>query len=215
MSRRKPKREQKRRLQDLVRNTAAKASRRQEQERVVHMSKNAVAISSLAHVPLSGDMYQRIHASALRLATQGYYPQSVPEHIDFERLKQLSLRFGPDSYLVHPADIIAIFDGVTSAVYHMIETRYCSRLGRSIKTTWRILNTMAQHTQMPLLSYEAVWTICLYLEASPRPSVYVSIRRDQRFWWSGKAIPDPRLRQRRIARHYPPSFVVINTHHSH
>ncbi len=179
------------------------------------MSKNAVAISSLAHVPLSGDMYQRIHASALRLATQGYYPQSVPEHIDLERLKQLSLRFGPDSYLVHPADIIAIFDGVTSAVYHMIETRYCSRLGRSIKTTWRILNAMAQHTQMPLLSYEAVWAICLYLEASRRASVDVSIERDQSCWWVGKVVPDLRLRQRGSVWESPSIFFVIDTQHSH
>src|SRR5258708_36030354 len=97
----------------------------------------------------------------------------------------------------------------------MIETRYCSRLGRSIKPTWRILNAMAQHTQMPLLSYEAVWAICLYLEASRRASVDVSIERDQSCWWVGKVVPDLRLRQRGSVWESPSIFFVIDTQHSH
>lgn len=137
-------------------------------------------------MPLSEEMYQRIHIVALHRAIQGYAPSTLPKHIQIEHLRQQVQRKGRDICLLHHADLLTVFAGVTFALYKAIETLYCSRIGRSISMVWRLLKAMARDVHVPPVSYEAVWAICLYLEKQRHASVDISIERGQECWHIGK-----------------------------
>ena len=160
--------------------------------------------------PLPSELYQQIHATALRGAAQGLYPKSIPRSIDVERLKQRVYRNGPDSYLLHPADIDRIFTGVTSGIYQTAETLYCSRIGRSIHMVWQLIKAMRGQGGAAEISYEAVWATCLYLEERRRANINVSIERGQDCWWIGEVVPDLYLKAPLALEHRPSIICVID-----
>jgi hypothetical protein len=144
---------------------------------------------------LSEEMYQRIHALAIYRAIQGYASSAIPQHIQVDSLRQQVATKGPDICLWHPAELARLFAGVTLAVYHTIEALYCSRVGRSIFTVWRVLETMAYAAQAQPLDYEAVWAICVYLERQRQSSIMSNIERGQERWWVGTLAMDLSMRE--------------------
>src|SRR5207245_112250 len=103
------------------------------------MSSDVQIGKGLLNTPLTMEMYQRIHATALQRSIRGLHLHAVPNHIDVEQLKQLAFHIGFDECLLHPSDAECIFAGVTLETYQTIQELYCSRLGRSIAMVYRIL----------------------------------------------------------------------------
>ncbi len=149
--------------------------------------------SNPLNIPLRLDVCQQIHYAALRKAASETRARIVPNSVPLSQLRQMARSHGPAMYLLHPADIERIFSGVTTAVYQAIEQLYCDRLGRSIKTVWRILDRMARQDGKPSLDYEAVWAICLYLDEQRQVNTDVTIRRTTATWQIAQITPDIRI----------------------
>lgn len=86
----------------------------------------------------------------------------------------LSMLYGPSIYLLHPDEVKQIFDGVTIDVYQAIERLYVDRLGRSITTVMRVMDSMAAQAAVPSLDPTATWAIALYLDRLHHDEVEVS-----------------------------------------
>ncbi len=179
------------------------------------MSSDLQISEGLLNTPLTIEMYQRIHATALQRTIRGLHLHAVPDHIDVEQLKQLVARIGFDGCLIHPSDIEHIFVGVTPETYQTIRELYCSRLGRSIATVYRILQMLCQQERTPVPTYEAVWAICLYLEKRRRESVDVNVVRTTDAWWIGKLSPAVRIQVGKDAFYLPGIICIIDTHTQH
>ncbi len=169
----------------------------------------------LLDTPLTMEMYQRMHATALQRTMRGLHLHAVPGHIDVEQLKQLVARIGFDGCLIHPSDVERIFAGVTLKTYQTIRELYCSRLGRSIAMVYRILQMLCQRESLPVPSYEAAWAICLYLEKRRRESVDVSVVRTTGAWWIGKLSPAVRIPVEKDAFYLPGIVCIIDTQTQH
>jgi hypothetical protein len=167
------------------------------------------------NTPLTMEMYQRIHATALQRTIRGLHLHAVPDHIDVEQLKQLVARIGFDGCLIHPAAVERIFAGVTLEIYQTLQELYCSRLGRSIAMVYRILQRRCQQENVPVPTYEAVWAICLYLEKRRRESVDVSVARTSGAWWIGKLSPAVRIQVEKGAFYLPGIVCIIDMHTQH
>ncbi len=128
---------------------------------------------------LESEDCQRIHYHALRAAIRGIHPRAAPESLLLGALQARSRLDGAEVYLFHPTEIERLFAGVTLAVYRAIRTLYCSRLGRSIRMVWQILCAMASAAGAAAISYEAIWALCLHLEARRRASLEVQLDRGQ------------------------------------
>ncbi len=165
--------------------------------------------------PLTMEMCQRIHATALQRTMRGLHLHAVPDHIDVEQLKQLVARIGFDGCLIHPSDVERIFAGVTLKTYQTIRELYCSRLGRSIAMVYRILHRLCQQESLSVPTYEAVWAICLYLEKRRRESVDVSVARTSGAWWIGKLSPAVRIHVEKDAFYLPGIVCILDTHTQH
>lgn len=139
---------------------------------------------------LCEDLYQRIHALAVRRAVQGYAPFTVPRRFQIDLLRQQVAKKGPDVCLLHPAELTTLFQGVTLAVYCTIEALYCSRVGRRISTIWQILEAMATAVQVQPVNYEAVWAACVYLEEQRLASIQSNVERGHECWWIGKMMSE-------------------------
>jgi hypothetical protein len=179
------------------------------------MSSDLQIGKDLLNTPLTMEMYQRIHATALQRAIRGLHLYAVPSHIDVEQLKQLVAHIGFDGCLIHPSDVERIFAGVTLKTYQTIRELYCSRLGRSIAMVYRILQRLRQQESLPVPTYEAVWAICLYLEKRRRESVDVSVARTTGGWWIGKLSPAVRIQVEKDAFYLPGIICIIDTHTQH
>ena len=149
---------------------------------------------------------QRIHYQAVRAAVRGIRPESIPASLPLAALVECARLDGAEVYLLHQTDIERLFAGVTLPIYQAARTLYCSRLGRSIKMVWRILRALAEAAGAAVLSYEAVWALCLYLEEPRRASVGVHIERGQDTWWIGQTTPDISI-QEHSAAHYQPAII--------
>lgn len=170
---------------------------------------------ALPNTPLSMELYQRIHATALQRAIRGVHLRAVPDHIDVGQLKQLVARIGFDGCLTHPADVERIFAGVTLETYQTIRGLYCSRLGRSIAMVYRILLMLCQQERAPVPTYEAVWAICLYLEKRRRESVDVSVERTTDAWWIGKLSSAVRIQVGKDEFYLPGVICILDMHTQH
>jgi hypothetical protein len=179
------------------------------------MSSDLQIGKDLLNTPLTMEMYQRIHAAALRGAVRGLHLHAAPCYIDVEQLKQLVARIGFDGCLVHPSDVERIFAGVTLKTYQTIRELYCSRLGRSIATVYRILQRLCQQESLPVPTYEAVWAICLYLERRRRECVDVSVARTTCAWWIGRLSPAVRIQVEKDAFYLPAIVCIIDTPTQH
>lgn len=164
---------------------------------------------ALLQTPLSDEACQRIDVLVFHKALQGYLPSAVPEHFHLERLRQQVARNGPNVYIRHPADIAVVYAGVTLAVYQAIETLYCSRIGRSISMVWRILAAMAASVGVPPVEYEAVWALCISLEAQRHASIDVSIERGQECWYVGTTTLDLIWQERDGSERKHPSVLCV------
>jgi len=179
------------------------------------MSSDLQIGKGLLNTPLSMEMYQRIHATALQRTFRGLHLRAVPDHVDVEQLKQLVARIGFDGCLTHPSDVERIFAGVSLETYQTIRGLYCSRLGRSISMVYRILQMLCQQERAPIPTYEAVWAICLYLEKRRRESVDVSVERTTEAWWIGKLSPAVRIQVEKDAFYLPGIVCMIDTRTQH
>ena len=129
------------------------------------MNRNPFVDQSPLNAPLQQELCQRIQYEAWsKAARQPDKATPFPQSLDAAQLRSQRQRLGRASLLVHPADIDWMFAGVTLAVYQAIEHLYCSRHERSILMVWRLVNAMARHAGVPPLAYEAVWSICLFLQ---------------------------------------------------
>jgi hypothetical protein len=151
---------------------------------------------STLNLPMQTALCQQIHAAALQAAAHGLRTaqDTMPEHIPLARLQQQAHRHGATVYLAHPADVDDIFRGVTLAVYRAVEALYCSRLGRSVRMVWRILDAMAHHAGASSVGYEAVWAICQYLDKRHSDSCAVTIEHIDMVWWIAQTWPDVLMR---------------------
>ncbi len=169
----------------------------------------------LLDTPLTMEMYQRMHATALQRTMRGLHLHAAPDHIDVEQLKQFVARIGFDGCLIHPSDVERIFAGVTLKTYQTIREIYCSRLGRSIAIVYRILQRLCQQESLPIPTYEAVWAVCLYLEKRRRESVDVSVVRTTGAWWIGTLSPAVRIPVEKDAFYLPGIVCIIDTQTQH
>ena len=167
--------------------------------------------------PLPGELYQRIHVTALKRVVRGIQAHAVPDAIDVAHLKGCLSQDGPDSLLAHPADVERIFAGVTLDTIRTIEHLYCSRLGRSIRIVWQILNAGEQQreSESHAISYEAVWAICLFFEEHRRASVDISVERGKEIWWLGIVSPDITLSGPHTPSHRPTIACLVNVQTQH
>jgi hypothetical protein len=178
------------------------------------MSSDLQIGKGLLDTPLTMEMYQRIHATALQRTMRGLHLHAVPDHIDVEQLKRPVARTGFDGCLIHPSEVERIFAGVTLETYQTIRELYCSRLGRSISMVYRILQMLCRQEGAPVPTYEAVWAICLYLEKRRRESVDVSVVRSTGAWWIGKLSPTVRIQAEKDS-FFPGIVCIIDTQTQH
>ncbi len=163
------------------------------------------------------ELYQRIHVSALKRVLRGIQAHAVPDTIDVAHLKGCLSQDGPDSLLAHPADIERIFAGVTLDTIRTIKHLYCTRLGRSIRMVWQILNGGEQQRERRshAISYEAVWAICLFFEEHRRASVDISVERGKETWWLGIVSPDFTLSDPHTPSHRPAIACLVDVQTQH
>jgi hypothetical protein len=171
---------------------------------------NGVNSNTALSQPLPGELYQRIHVTALKQVVRGIHTNAVPDTIDVAHLKGSLSLDGPESLLAHPADVRRIFAGVTLDTIRTIKRLYCSRLGRSIRMVWQILNDGEQGSETHAISYEAVWAICLFFEEHRRASVDISIERGKETWWLGIVSPDFMLSGSHTPSHRPAIACLVD-----
>ena len=165
--------------------------------------------------PLPGELYQRIHVTALKRVVRGVQTHAVPDTIDVAHLKGCLVQDGPDGLLAHPADVTRIFAGVTLDTIRTIKRLYCSRLGRSIRMVWQILNAGEQQRESHTISYEAVWAICLFFEEHRRTSVDINVERGKETWWLGIVSPDFTLSGPHTPSHHPVIACLVDVQTQH
>lgn len=173
------------------------------------MTSNPFIVPSLLDGPLDGGLCRDIHYAAVRRAAGGEGADSIPVTVSPTSYRHAARLCGPGAYLAHPGDIECIFRGVTLTVYRAIESLYCSRLGRSIYMVWRILTAMAEVAHRPVVSYEAVWALCLHLEDRRRQSIGVTIARRSEIWRLGVMQPDVRLVGRAGTAYVPTVTYIV------
>jgi Mu transposase, C-terminal len=160
--------------------------------------------------PLPGELYQRIHVTALKRVVRGVQSHAAPDTIDVAHLKGCLSLDGPESLLAHPADVTRIFAGVTLDTIRTIKRLYCSRLGRSIRMVWQILNAGGKTSESHTISYEAVWAICLFFEEHRRISVDINVERGKETWWLGIVSPDFTLNGPHTPSHRPAIACLVD-----
>jgi hypothetical protein len=160
--------------------------------------------------PLPGELYQRIHVTALKRVVRGIQTHAVPDTIDVAHLKGCLSLDGPESLIAHPTDVTRIFAGVTLDTIRTIKRLYCSRLGRSIRMVWQILNAGEQQRESHAISYEAVWAVCLFFEEHRRASVDISVERGKETWWLGIVSPDFTLSDPHTPSHRPAIACLVD-----
>lgn len=149
---------------------------------------NPFLLSSPPSSPLREDTQQQLYLDALLKAVKPGSSRETPAHLPLHRLRMLQKRGGPESLLTHPADLETIFAGVTQAVYRTIAELYCTPLGRSIPTVWRIVQALAGDAGVAPPSYEATWAICRSFDQQRRDLLAVRLERGGDTWWLGQCL---------------------------
>jgi hypothetical protein len=146
------------------------------------MIRNPFVTESALSLPLQMHVCQEIHYRALRAAMYNQGQSAVPERIDLFLLGRHAKCFGSEAYLSSALTLEAIFRGVTSKVFEVIEQLYCSRERRSINMIARILRVMAERVGVEPVSNEAIWAICLYLQERRAAKTDITIERHAATW---------------------------------
>jgi hypothetical protein len=144
---------------------------------------NPFRVASAFNLPLKAETCQQFHADALRRATRNPQAYATPSGVPITELRAHARRYGPQAYLAHPAEIERLFRGVTLSVYQEIESLYCSRIGRSCATVYRILRAKALEAGVAPVEEEAVWAICMHLEELRAQRTAVTVERAASTWW--------------------------------
>lgn len=158
---------------------------------------------------------QRIHYAAMQAAASGMYSHSLPASIPLAILKERAQLDGTDIYFLHPAEIERLFANVTLATFRAVRSLYCSRLGRSIRMVWQILQVMANEAGVPPLSYEVIWALCLYLKKQRQESIGVPIARGQDAWWIGQTSLSLFIEERATSLYHPVILWCVEISSSH
>jgi len=109
------------------------------------------------------------------------------------QLQKLKPLYGSSIYFLHPDEVERIFRGVTLEIYQTIEQLYVDRLGRSITTVTRILDTLAAQAAVPSLDPTAIWAIALYLNRLHQDEIEVSLGFTERVWQIARIQPPIQL----------------------
>jgi hypothetical protein len=152
---------------------------------------NPFCSSSKLNIPLTLELCQQIHAEALLRVARGLKGEAVPSSVPVARLCELISYAGPETSLAHPDVIKHQFQGMTVAIYQVIEALYCSRVERSIKTLTRIVGSLATNANRPPIHEEAIWAICLYLDEQRERSLRVTTKPKNVQWWLGEIAHAP------------------------
>jgi hypothetical protein len=201
-----------------IQRSVTKQNKREKEEETNQVSSEALSgfnSNTALSRPLPGELYQRIHVTALKRVVRGVQTHAVPDTIDVAHLKGCLSLDGPESLLAHPADVTRIFAGVTLDTIRTIKRLYCSRLGRSIRMIWQILNAGEQGSETHALSYEAVWAICLFFEEHRRISVDINVERGKETWWLGIVSPDFTLSGPHTPSHRPVIACLVDVQTQH
>jgi hypothetical protein len=100
--------------------------------------------------PLQEEQYQQLYLQAVWKAIHRGRRPDTPASLPLDRLRDLVKKHGLESALLHPADLVSLFAGVSHAVYRATADLYCSHLGRSIPMVWKLLDAMARQL-LPLM----------------------------------------------------------------
>jgi hypothetical protein len=158
------------------------------------MMQNPFRTQSRLNLPLQPELCQRMHFTALqKVARRAVSDDRLPEHMDSTHLSTQKQRYGAEVCLIHPADIDRIFAGVSLDVYRTVEQLYCSRETRSIAMVWSIMQRMAAHADVTPIAYEAIWSICVFLDERRTEETSVVIEPLETPWWVVQFQPDIRL----------------------
>jgi hypothetical protein len=152
---------------------------------------NPFCSSSLLNRPLLPELCQRIHAEALLRVARGRFADEAPGSVPAARLRELISYTGPETCLAHPDVIEHLFQGMTVAIYQVIEALYCSRIERSIKMLTRIVEALATRANRPPIHEEAIWATCLYLDEQRERSLRVTTKPGNAQWWLGEIAQVP------------------------
>jgi hypothetical protein len=147
---------------------------------------------------------------ALQKAKHGTSPDSMPQDLSADRLRERHYWHGANAHLLHPKDIERIFAGITLPVYQAIDHLYCSRVGRTIGMIWQILSAMASETAVPEVSYEAVWAICLHLHRRQQAGTEVTIQQTQTTWRIAQIKPAVKIWDREDSVYEPTITCVLD-----
>jgi hypothetical protein len=172
---------------------------------------NPFVDTSGLNLPLHQEIRQRIHFTALQRAAHGHHLDTIPGSVPITQIMQLACYHGASVYFAHPFDIDRIFAGVTLKVYQAIERLYCDRIGRSIRTVWRILDAMANQVGAPGIDYEAVWAICAYLDEQRTDVSDVTVEQIETTWQVAQISPDVWIQSEETT--YQPVVVCLLTRH--
>lgn len=148
------------------------------------------AISSTLDLPLGRDICQRIHYAAMASNARTAEGPETPDNVRAGSWREAARLYGPSVYILPPEHIEAMFEGVTLRLYREIEELYCSRLRRSISTIARILEAAGREAHRPVIAYEAIWSICTYLEQKRAAVTGTSIDRRVGEWHMADATPE-------------------------
>lgn len=174
---------------------------------------NPFLCTSRLNLPLQEDICQRIHWTALHFAARGIAPAAIPDPALLKAVIQQSRFQGAEAFLLHPATIEQVFYGVTLAVYQVVEALYCSRLGRSIQMVYQIVARMAEQAQVPPISYEAIWAICLFLTERRRESIDCTVESLDTTWQLVPLKPQVHLQKATFDGVYQPILLcIVETH---
>lgn len=141
-----------------------------------------VLAKALQANPISIEHGTRIYFRALQQLLRDGCRDQTPDDISLEHLRRAVSRQGPGACIMHPDYIEDLFRVMTLDLYQTIDSLYCRRLNRNIRTIWSIVQRTADRQTAMELRYEAVWAICLYLETRRAQITAVDCQRQNWRW---------------------------------
>jgi hypothetical protein len=154
------------------------------------VSENPFLSNSALNLPLQPDICQQMHFTALQAVVNSPCSDALPPHLSNDELRRRRRIQGGEACLAHPAHVEQVFSGVTLSVYQAIEELFCQRLGRNVHTVWCILEKMATQADSPAVKYEAVWSICQYLQERRQANADTTVEHTESTWQLIQICPD-------------------------
>ena len=156
--------------------------------------------TSLLNGPFTLEQCQRIEFAAIREMEKGQFRTPFWSNNSESFSEQVGT-------LRYPFDLETTFAGVTTAVYCAVEMLFCSNVGRGVEMVGKTLTKMAQNTGVNPITYQAVWSLCGYLEQKRRETFDNVVEHSQTSWVLMQLQLNVRLVNR--SENYSPNIVCI------